>query len=275
MEAQAPVVATVNYQLQPVICFTGKNWSIFHAAFVNYARQQGFYTILGEEGVNEPNENADRWRQRMAQATTAITSGWVSQNILAAFRHENDDNANTIWRRLTAHYANVTDIRQLSLRDRAERYRQRDNETMMDFLGHLNMRVADLAASGQQCDSTYRKQLVRNNCNSRFRPLITQILLINPNQSYEDFTLALLEAAADSEEYVHSHNNNDRAYFSNSNRSRGYRGRHEHSNHRSNGNSYGNRNHGGRHIQRQQQNNSNANTNYRGGRFNSSCNGGN
>ena len=75
MEAAAPVVATVNYQLQPVVCFTGKNWSMFHAAFVNYARQQGFYTMLGEEGANEPQENGDRWRQRMAQATTAITSG--------------------------------------------------------------------------------------------------------------------------------------------------------------------------------------------------------
>ena len=94
--------------------------------------------MLGDEGANEPQENGDRWRQRMAQATTAITSGWVSQHILAAFKHENDDNANTIWRRLNAHYANVTDIRQLSLRDRAERLKQRDNEPMMEFLGNLN-----------------------------------------------------------------------------------------------------------------------------------------
>ena len=92
----APVVATVNYQLQPVICFNGKNWSTFYAAFTNYARQQGFYTMLGDEGANEPNEQGERWRQRMAQATTALTSGWVSLNILATFKHNNTDNANVV-----------------------------------------------------------------------------------------------------------------------------------------------------------------------------------
>ena len=81
----APVVATVNYQLQPVVCFNGRNWPQFNAAFLNYARQQGFYAMLGEGGANEPENNADQWRQRMAQATTALTSGWVSANVLSAF----------------------------------------------------------------------------------------------------------------------------------------------------------------------------------------------
>ena len=87
----APVVATVNYQLQPVVCFNGRNWPQFNAAFINYARQQGFYAMLEEEGAREPEEQADRWRQRMAQATTALTSGWVSQNILSAFVHDRSD----------------------------------------------------------------------------------------------------------------------------------------------------------------------------------------
>ena len=241
----APVVATVNYQLQPVICFNGKNWSIFNAAFTNYARQQGFYTMLGDEGANEPNENGDRWRQRMAQATTALTSGWVANNILSAFKHETDDNAHTIWRRLNAHYAHVTDVRQLSLRDRAERYKQSDKEPIMDFLGALNSRVADLAASGQQCDCTYRKQLVRWNCNARYKNLVQQILLINPRQTYEEFTLALLEASADADDFGHAQSNGG-AYFSQSNRSRGGRSRHSNSSNRGGATSNFQRGHGGR-----------------------------
>ena len=57
----APVVATVNYQLQPVVTFTGNNWATFSAAFTNYARQQGFYGMLCEEGDNEPNEHVERF----------------------------------------------------------------------------------------------------------------------------------------------------------------------------------------------------------------------
>ena len=55
---------------------------MFSAAFVNYARQQGFYDVLGEDGEREPRENADPWRRKMAQATTALCSGWVSDRIL-------------------------------------------------------------------------------------------------------------------------------------------------------------------------------------------------
>ena len=76
--AEAPIVAQVNYSLQPVVQFNGENWSTFSAAFVNYARQQGFYGMLGDEGAREPEQNAERWRQSMAQATTALCSGWVS-----------------------------------------------------------------------------------------------------------------------------------------------------------------------------------------------------
>ena len=83
--AEAPVVAHVNYQLQPVVQFTGDNWPTFSAAFRNYARQQGFYDILGDDGREEPRENAERWRQKMAQATTALCSGWVSDRVLPVF----------------------------------------------------------------------------------------------------------------------------------------------------------------------------------------------
>ena len=128
MDTAPPVVASVNYQLQPVVTFNGTNWSVFHSAFTNYARQQGFYQMLGEDGRAEPEgDGAERWRQRMAQATTALTSGWVSSNVLCLFKYENDDNANTIWRRLCDFFGNVKDIRQMSLRDRAERLKQRDN----------------------------------------------------------------------------------------------------------------------------------------------------
>ena len=223
--AHPPVVTSVNYQLQPVVIFNGNNWSIFHAAFTNYARQQGFYTMLGDDGVQEPDgDGADRWRQRMAQATTALTSGWVSQNILSLFRYSNDENANSIWRKLNKHYGNITDIRQMSLRDRAERLKQKNDESLMDWLGNLNSRVADLAASGHECDDTYRKQLVRHNCNQRYHPLVQQILLVNPQQTYEDFSMALLETAADNEELFR---NGDRAYFSSNNRGRNG-GRHRH-----------------------------------------------
>ena len=71
-----PVIAQVNYQLQPVVMFTGDNWSPFAAAFINYARQQSFYGMLGEDGAAEPEGDArEPWRRKMAQATTAITSG--------------------------------------------------------------------------------------------------------------------------------------------------------------------------------------------------------
>ena len=72
METTAPVVAQMNYQLQPIVTFNGTNWATFHAAFINYARQQGFYAMLGEEGAEEPENNAQTWRQRMAQATIAL-----------------------------------------------------------------------------------------------------------------------------------------------------------------------------------------------------------
>jgi hypothetical protein len=145
-----PVVAQVHYQLQPVVAFTGSNWAMFHAAFTNYARQQGFFAMLGREGDEEPNENAERWRQRMAQATTALTSGWVNEEVLSIFRYSNTDNANTIWRRMNLYYGNITDIRQMRLRDVAERHRQAADESLISWMGSLNIKVSDLEASGIQ-----------------------------------------------------------------------------------------------------------------------------
>jgi hypothetical protein len=59
-----PVVAHVNYQLQPVIVFDGSNWPTFQSAFVNYARQQGFFDMLGaggEQGTRrEPGDVASQ-----------------------------------------------------------------------------------------------------------------------------------------------------------------------------------------------------------------------
>ena len=126
----AEAIANVTYSLQPVVQFNGDNW----ATFLNYARQQGFYDLLGEDGVNEPRENPERWRQRMAQATTALCSGWVSDRVLPVFQYTSDENANSIWRRISSHYNNVTDIRSLSLRDRAEGFKQTD-KPLMDWLG--------------------------------------------------------------------------------------------------------------------------------------------
>ena len=177
------VLANVNYSMQPVVKFTGENWSTFCAAFTNYARQQGFFDVLGEGGAAEPEANVDRWRQRMAQATTALCSGWVSDKILSVFRYSSDENAHSLWRKLTMYYGNITDVRQLQLRDQAERFRQQ-NEPIMDWLGGLNSRVSDLAVSGWVCDDTYRKQLVRHNCSSKYRPIIQQILLANPRASF-------------------------------------------------------------------------------------------
>ena len=134
--AEAPVVANINYSLQPVVQFNGDNWSTFSAAFVNYARQQGFYSMLEREGEREPEENADRWRQKMAQATTALCSGWVSDRVLPVFRYDTDENAHSIWRRMRAHYGHITDIRQMGLRRRAEEYKQK-NEPLMDWIGGL------------------------------------------------------------------------------------------------------------------------------------------
>ena len=65
-----PVVAHVNYQLQPVVVFDGRNWAMFQAAFENYARQQGFYEVLGDDGAEEPqdpkiqHDGARRWRKQ-------------------------------------------------------------------------------------------------------------------------------------------------------------------------------------------------------------------
>ena len=168
----APIAATVNYALQPVVVFNGDNWSAFSAAFVNYARQQGFYSMLGVEGEQEPEGGADTWRKSMAQATTALSSGWIEHKVLNVFKYSTFDNANIIWKRLTAHYSNVTDIRQLTLRDKAERCRQRTDQHLMDWIGVLNSRVAELAASGHDCDDTYQKQLVRHNSNDKFKPVI-------------------------------------------------------------------------------------------------------
>ena len=151
----------VNYSLQPVVQFNGENWATFRAAFTNYARQQGFFDVLGEAGDQEPRENPEPWRRRMAQATTALCSGWVSDKILPVFRYDAHENANCIWRKLNGHYNNITDIRSLSLRDRAERFKQRSDQPLMEWIGGLNSRVSDLAASGYDCDSTYRKQLDR------------------------------------------------------------------------------------------------------------------
>ena len=182
MAEALPVAANVNYSLQPVVQFTGENWSIFNAAFSNYARQQGFYGVLGEEGAREPEEHPERWRQKMAQDTTALCSGWMRDKVLFVFRYTSGENAHSLWRKLSMFYGNITDVRQLQLRDRAERYRQ-ENQPLMDWLGGLNSRVADLEASGHNCDDTYRKQLVRHNCNDRFRPIIQQLLLASPRST--------------------------------------------------------------------------------------------
>ena len=109
MAEALPVAAHVNYSLQPVVQFNGSNWSTFYTAFSNYAGQQGFFGVLGQEGVEEPQENPERWRQRMAQATTALCSGWVSDRILSVFRYNSNEDAHTLWRKLSAHYGNVTD----------------------------------------------------------------------------------------------------------------------------------------------------------------------
>jgi hypothetical protein len=156
--------------------------------------------MLGREGDEEPNENAERWRQRMAQATTALTSGWVNEEVLSIFRYSNTDNANTIWRRMNLYYGNITDIRQMRLRDVAERHRQAADESLISWMGSLNIKVSDLEASGYNTDDTYRKQLVRHNANERWRPIIQQLLLADPRRTYEDFSMALLEAAADEED---------------------------------------------------------------------------
>ena len=100
-----PILGQINYQLQPVVMFAGDNWSPFAAAFLNYARQQGFYGMLREDGAEEPDGDArEPWRRKMAQATTAITSGWVSEKILSVFRSSTHDNAHTIWRRTETVY---------------------------------------------------------------------------------------------------------------------------------------------------------------------------
>ena len=177
------------------------------------------YGVLGEEGAREPEEHPERWRQKMAQATTALCSGWVSDKVLSVFRYTSSENAHSLWRKLSIFYGNITDVRQLQLRDRAERYRQ-ENLALMDWLGGLNSRVADLEASGHNCDDTYRKQLVRHNCNDRFRPIIQQLLLASPRSTYEEFSMALLEAAVDFED---SNRGNQRGYYSNRSRSRGRR----------------------------------------------------
>ena len=173
-EVPALIVASVNYQLQPVVKFTGDNWAMFSAAFINYARQQGFYGMLCEKGNHEPNEHVERWRQKMGQATTALTSGWVSDYILGLFRYSNRENANVIWGRMHKHYSNVTDVRQMRLRERAEGCKQQENEQLMIWLSNLNTRVAELEATGFEADHTYRKSLVRHNSNNRYRPLIQQ-----------------------------------------------------------------------------------------------------
>ena len=147
----------------------------------------------------------------MAQPTTALCSGWVSDKILPVFRYNTFENANCIWRKLNGHYNNITDIRSLSLRDRAERYKQRQDQPIMDWIGGLNTRVSDLAASGYVCDDTYRKQLVRHNCNERFRPISLQLLLASPRSTYEEFMMSLLEVAADNDEPQRF---NDRSYYS-------------------------------------------------------------
>ena len=153
---QAPIAANINYTLQPVVVFNGENWSSFSAAFTNYARQQGFFSMLGPDGEREPDDGLERWRRNMALATTALNSGWIDHKILLVFKYSNFDNANIIWKILEMHYANITDIRQLNLRDRVERFRQQPNQHLMDWLGGLNSRVADYAASGHECDDTYR-----------------------------------------------------------------------------------------------------------------------
>jgi hypothetical protein len=143
-----PVIANVNYQMQPVVVFDGTNWAVFQSAFENYARQQGFYPMLTEDGRAEPEVNADRWRQRMAQATTALTSGWITDKMLGLWRHSNNDNAYTIYSRIRAYYGEATGLRALTARDRVERYRQGDDEDLVDFMSAMNIRVAELGATG-------------------------------------------------------------------------------------------------------------------------------
>ena len=150
--------------------------------------------------MREPQENPERWRQKMAQATTALTAGWLSEKMLNLNRYSNTDNANTIWRRLCNSHSRVTGLKQMQLKDRVERCVQRQDESLADWLAELNMNIASLEASGFNADDDFRKNNVRHSSNEKFRPLITQVALINPDCSYEEFQQRLLEAAADSEE---------------------------------------------------------------------------
>ena len=192
-----PIVAQVQYQLQPVMTLKGDNWAIFEAAFMNYARHQQFAQMLGEEGAVEPEQDVERWRRKKAQATTALTSGWVSQSILDVFRYSANDNAFTLWKRISHHYGNVTDARQLTLRDRVERFKQRGYEPLMDYLGGLNKRMAELEASGHVTDDAYRKMILKGGVNDRIKPIVTQLVLLHGRGTYEDLCLALLEAVSD------------------------------------------------------------------------------
>ena len=180
--------------------------------------------MLGPEGQEDLGDNTvDRWRQKMAHATTALISGWVSPQILDVFRYSNTDDANTLWRRLQKHYGNITDDRQLTLRDRVERFKQRDGEPFMAWLGGLNSRMAELESSGHDTDDAYRKMILRCNCSDRIRPIVTQLLLLNNRGTYEELCMSLLENVTD---------NNDRSggrsqhnsYFGQRNASNGRRG---------------------------------------------------
>ena len=222
MAAPAPVLANINYQLQPHVKLTRENWAIFEAAFGNYATQQGFFEAL---------EAGDVAPAKMAQATHALTSGWVDNRVLSLFRHTASDNAYDIWTRMQQFYGRNSDIRKMSLRDRAERYKQGPNESMQQFLGNLNDRVSDLEATGFQCDATHRKQLVRFNCNSKYKAIVFQILLSDPGANYSQFMMTLLEAVVDGKERERDTQSQSQPYFSSRGRStnrgrQNYRGRH-------------------------------------------------
>jgi hypothetical protein len=116
--------------------------------------------------------------------------------------------------RMQQFYGRNSDIRKMSLRDRAERYKQGPNESMQQFLGNLNDRVSDLEATGFQCDAAYRKQLVRFNCNNKYKPIVFQILLSNPGATYSQFMMTLLEAVVDGEERERDTQSQSHSYYS-------------------------------------------------------------
>jgi hypothetical protein len=124
MAAPAPE-NVITYTMTPHVKFDGENWAVFKSAFSDYARQHGFHGELA--GTSDD-------ARRLAQATTALCSGWIAPKVLSLFKLSATDTAPVIWARLEAYYGRESDVRKMSLRDRAERRKQGANEPLFDFL---------------------------------------------------------------------------------------------------------------------------------------------